>query len=394
MAKRSVLFINDSLWSGSGVFRSLQQVLRAVSPERFSVTLFICPDATVEREIREQFPAELTVIVGEDRSHYYRRPDVAALHLLSRVASLLKCKNAAEQLQKRTRRRIHQKKMKYPAKRYFRGQSFDVVVANTVPQCAEIARDINAEKKYAVFHSSQAGFFPAETQMALRRFNGVIAVSDGVAEVLKKTYPADADKVLTITNYVDADAIRVKAAAEPQTFPEDRLVLCSCGRLSREKGFDLAVEAARLLKERQLAFVWYFVGDGDQKQALDAMITECHLNDHIVITGFLQNPYPYIAGCDIYVQPSYEEAQPLAVMEAAALGKATVSTETVGGKTILENGKKGVLTPITAEGLAEGILRLADDPALRRFYEDRYTREDNLREQRDFAAAWDRLLSE
>ena len=124
------------------------------------------------------------------------------------------------------------------------------------------------------------------------------------------------------------------------------------------------------------------------------MTAEYHLNGHIVITGFMQNPYPYIAGCDIYVQPSYEEAQPLAVMEAAVLGKAIVSTETVGGKTILENGGKGVLTPITAEGLAEGILRLADDPALRRSYEDRYTREDDLRAQQAFAAAWDRLLSE
>ena len=394
MEKRSILFINDSLWSGSGVFRSLQQILRAVSLEKFSVTLFICPDATIEQEIREQLPEGLNVIIGEDHSHYYRHPDVAALHLLSRLASALKCKNAAEQFQKRSRRCIHQKKMQYPAKRYFRGQSFDTVVANTVPQCAEIARHIDAGKKYAVFHSSQPGFFPAETQMALRHFNGVIAVSDGVAEMLKKTYPDDADKILTITNYVDAKAIWEKAKAEPPKTPEDRLVLCSCGRLSREKGFDLAVEAARLLKERHLDFIWYFVGDGDRRQALEAAITDGRLSDRIAITGFLPNPYPHIANCDIYVQPSREESYGLTIMEAVVLGRAVVSTETVGGKTILANGEKGVLTPVSAEGLAEGILRLANNPALRRSYEDRYTREDDLRAQQAFAAAWDRLLSE
>ncbi len=316
------------------------------------------------------------------------------LHFISRAASLFRLEKTSAFFQRRTRLLIRKKKHRYLAKKYFHKQSFDVIVANTVPYCSEIAQYISAEKKYVVFHTSRADSFPDITRRAFSRFQGVVAVSEGGAQLLKQTYPEYAGKIRTITNYVDAEGIWTKAKEYTPALPADRLLLCSCGRLSREKGFDLAVEAARLLKERQLAFVWYFVGDGDRRQELEAMIAEYHLNDNIVITGFLQNPYPYIASCDIYVQPSYEEARPLAVMEALVLGCAVVATETVGSRSVLQDGQKGILTPISAEGLADGLLKYAYDETFRRSFSNQYSSEDDLKDRKEFAAAWQKLLSE
>lgn len=394
MEKRSVLFINDSLWSGSGVFRSLQQVLRLLDYDKYDVTLFVYPDGEVEREMLGQLPPALHVVIGEDPTHYYRRPTVALLHSLSRVCAALHIRKAAEGLQKRARRLIRKKKNQYPAKRYFRGRTFDVIVANTVPLCAETARYIRGKKKYVLFHSSQPTFFPAETAAAFRCTDGVIAVSEGVREMLEQAYPQYADRIRTITNYVDAAAILEKAKRGETPARSNAPVLCSCGRLSREKGFDLAVDAAALLKQDGYAFIWYFVGDGPERALIERKSKENGLEENVRITGMLKNPFPYIAICDIYVQPSYEEAQPLAVMEAQILGRAIVSTETVGGKTILENGKKGVLTPITAQGLAAGIETLLRDPAYRASFENLYIPADDQRNKRQFANAWDRLLSE
>ncbi len=130
------------------------------------------------------------------------------------------------------------------------------------------------------------------------------------------------------------------------------------------------------------------------RQKLEKMISEYGLTTNIRITGFLENPYPYTLGCDIYVQPSYEEAQPLAVMEAQILGKPIVSTNTVGGKTILEDGKKGVLTDFTAESLADGILSLIGSPEKRAAFSNLFTAEDDRRNRTVYAEKWDALLSE
>ena len=116
------------------------------------------------------------------------------------------------------------------------------------------------------------------------------------------------------------------------------------------------------------------------------------LEDYIEITGFKENPYPYIAFSDIYVQPSYEESQGLAIYEALVLGKAVVSTDTIGGRCTLDFGNKGIITDISAEALADGIKKLIDNEELLCSYENRITLEDNLREKQVYFEKWKKLL--
>ncbi|MCR5783969.1 MAG: glycosyltransferase, partial [Clostridia bacterium] len=155
----------------------------------------------------------------------------------------------------------------------------------------------------------------------------------------------------------------------------------------------LALRAAAILRDRGFDFRWYFVGDGDDRAKLEKMIDTLSLCDKIIIMGYLMNPYPYIGSCDIYVQPSYEESFGLAVMEARILGRAIVSTDTVGCRIVLETGRNGIITPITAEGLADGIAELLTDEQKRKSFENKYPAEDNLREKAVYADSWDILLS-
>ena len=73
------------------------------------------------------------------------------------------------------------------------------------------------------------------------------------------------------------------------------------------------------------------------------------------------NPYPRMAVCDIYVQPSYEESHSLTVEEAKILCRPVVSTETVGGKLLVEPEKTGLLCEISAADLAAKLERLMTD---------------------------------
>ena len=148
-------------------------------------------------------------------------------------------------------------------------------------------------------------------------------------------------KVLAIENYVDYHRI-IQLASEKIDFPyTNRTVFATCGRLCTTKGYDYVVEIASQLKEKNVDFVWYWVGDGPQRSDMERIICEKGLNDYIVITGFQNNPYQYMGNCDVYIQPSRAEM-----------------------KYILEKHQCGILIEDPVKDIPEFILALSNNPTL------------------------------
>ena len=117
----------------------------------------------------------------------------------------------------------------------------------------------------------------------------------------------------------------------------------------------MIVSAATKLNECGIPFKWYIVGDGSQRDEIETQIKINSLVDNVIITGYKENPYPYIKACDIFVHPTYEESFGLAILEALILGKTIVSTETMGAKEVLNNGEFGTLVPINSDAIATAI---------------------------------------
>jgi len=106
------------------------------------------------------------------------------------------------------------------------------------------------------------------------------------------------------------------------------------------------------------------VGDGPERLKLEQLIKKYGLVNDVIITGMQDNPYPYIAGCDIYVQPSYEEAHPLAIIEALILCRPVVTTATVGGQSLIQQGVNGLIADIDEQSLANAIIRMMKEETL------------------------------
>lgn len=306
----------------------------------------------------------MRVVVNEDATHYYRSPYAICMLLQIWLCQLFRRSSAREKLEARLAEHIQKEMLKYECSRYFTGKKYDVAVAYIQGYTADLAAyGIQADKKYIFWHSSTDEEHEFHERI-FAQFDQIIAVSDYVKGIVRKLYPDYRDKVTVLENYVDASAIRAASGAFSVDRHGKRIVLCSCGRLSPVKGFDLAVEAARILKERNTDFLWYFVGDGPERKALEAQIAANDLQDHVIITGMQENPYPWMKACDIYVQPSREEAQPLTIIESKILCRPIVSTKTVGGISLVEDGTTGLLTDITGDAIADGVMRLAGSPDL------------------------------
>lgn len=391
--KKKVLFLTTQFNHG-GVERSLVEVCKALDPQKYDITIFLRYNKT---ELIYLLPDYVRVIIDID-GPYYRYPKSVLLQLLKKTCKIIKRADLENEYSFKLSEYIQNKKIQNPQKRFFKNETFDVVISYTIHLCTEMALFIPADKHYVFFHSEEADFHKDITLRCFPEFDRIVAVGPGVELLLRENFPQFDDKIIQLCNYIDAPKIYKLAQEEVEELfvakSSGRLVLTTSARMDKEKAYELAVKAAAILRSNGIDFKWFFLGDGSERARIEKMIGELSLENNICLKGFVNNPYPYMSECDIYVHPAYLEAQPLAIMEAIVLGKAIVSTDSLGGKAVLNYGEKGLLVSQNAEAIAEGILTFLKNPQLKESFENRYTLEDNMREKKEYAEQWDKLLSE
>ena len=232
-----------------------------------------------------------------------------------------------------------------------------------------VATKVDAHKKYAWVNADlqQAGYDEAFNRLFYACFDGVCTVSEKLCELLEHTAYVDPAKLCTVYDIIHVELIRQMAGEYGfgGDLPADTFRIVTVGRMTPPKNYTLAVETARRLKAHGLKFRWWFVGDGSERAAIEGLIERYALQDDIVLVGMHPNPYPYMSGCDLYVQTSSFEGFCLTLREARLLHKPVVSTDFSVVYDQIRDGENGLIARMTPESLAEKILLLANDPALR-----------------------------
>jgi len=193
----------------------------------------------------------------------------------------------------------------------------------------------------------------------------VIAVSEGVLDDLSGISPRAARRGCVIYNPV-FNAEMLRKAEEPVSHPwlkKDALpVILGVGRLTPQKNFDLLLRAfKRVRREKDARLI--ILGDGNQRQTLEARIEALDLGDRVDLHGFVDNPYPYMKRASLLVLSSDYEGLPSVPIQALACGCPVVATDCPSGpREILEEGKWGRLVPVgDEEALAEAITESLDE---------------------------------
>lgn len=228
---------------------------------------------------------------------------------------------------------------------------------------------INAPLKIGWIHTnySSSGMSSKFDSPYFSQLKALIAVSPECNDNLKLNFHEFSSKIATIYNVVSPDIIRSlsqKTENIDGRFNDGVPILVTVARLSQEKGCDLAIEAGRIMKENDLAFKWFIIGEGSERVKLENKINEYKLGEHVFLIGLKENPYPYVSGCTIYVQPSRYEGKSIAIEEAKILLKPIVVTDFSTAKDQIESGRTGIIAEMTATGLATTIQNLLDNTEL------------------------------
>ncbi|WP_130858646.1 glycosyltransferase [Gracilibacillus phocaeensis] len=198
------------------------------------------------------------------------------------------------------------------------------------------------------------------------RYDKIITVSDAAKEVFLETFPFY-QKKLAIQYDINNPVFITKMAEIGEGYKDDfdGVRLLTIGRLAHQKGYDLALEACKKLKEASVHFKWYALGKGPLQVEIEKKIKKMGLTDHFILLGVKANPYPFIKQADIYVQTSRFEGFGLAIAEARMLNIPVVTSIFDAVYNQMVNEKNGLVVERNADDVSAAIKQILDNQPLK-----------------------------
>lgn len=185
----------------------------------------------------------------------------------------------------------------------------------------------------------------------------LVGVSSGVSATLAASYGSE--KVRTIFNPVTLPAVT-------RTPSRDISRLVAMGRLTRQKGFDVLLDAVAMLVPQRPGLSLTIWGEGEERMALIEQARRLGIDGRVRLAGFTAIPHEALLDGGLFVLASRYEGFGLALAEAMSLGLPVIATDCPSGPAdIVRHGDDGLLVPPNdPRALADAIARLIDDPGL------------------------------
>lgn len=367
--KKSILFVMAGMNRG-GAERSLINLLEMMDKEQYDVELLVFDTSG---KLMAQIPQDVQVLQPDRRlkcistsSKKEMVENFSAKAVAFRLAyNFTKNKGKIPYIQGQEKwKAVYQPVLKTLHKEY------DIAVAymHSLPSYYVIDK-VKAKRKILWVHNDYSRLVEGRDfdRSYFEKADQVVTISEQCVRELEKAFPEMSDKFNCIYNLNPEHKIREKALA---FYPEEYrnctgFKLVSIGRLNYQKGFDYAIDAAKVLKDKNIDFSWFIIGAGELRQPLEDQIRLLNVEKEVHLLGERENPYPYIQNADIVVQTSRFEGKSIVLDEAKILRKPIITTDYVSVHDQIENGKSGVIVKLSADKIAEEIEKMASNDECR-----------------------------
>ncbi|WP_246943875.1 glycosyltransferase [Bacillus pinisoli] len=373
--KKKVLICMYSLHIG-GAERSLIGLLERFDYEKFDVDLFLYRH---EGEFLENIPKEVTLLPPVKQYTTFERPVKTIMkegHFYlgcARVLAKLKAnyKNRGLVKEQRTYKQMQYTWQFSIPKLPRLKQKYDIALSFLGPHDFIIEK-VNANTKIGWVHTDYHTIINPDKKLDRKmwgKLDYIVNVSEECSNSFLKVFPDLKHKSIVVENIISSTFVEEQAKInnniEREIPNNGAFKICSVGRFSNAKGFDLAVLACKELIELGYDIKWYIVGYGAEEEIIKRLIDEYKMNENFIILGKKVNPYPYIKSCDIYCQPSRYEGKAVTVREAQILMKPVLITNYPTAKSQVKHMFDGYICELSVEGIVEGVSTLYNDEELR-----------------------------
>lgn len=361
--KKKILFVMMSLYNG-GAEKSLVNLLNELPANKYDIDLLFFKK---EGLYLSQVPQSINIIDTPEKLHklYFGRNIV---RLIGTCVSRLLYGRSSMASAFRWKYFYSKHVDMLPGK-------YDVVLSYTSNEILYYADEKTvADKKIVWIHNDYVAAKHAKKYdyPHLKNMDAIVTISNKCEDILKEEFPEFKGKIYNIPNITSSIVLESHAKEfYPEEFNglDDKIKILSIGRLHFQKGFDMAISAAAILKSGGLKFEWFVIGNGELQSKLNEQIKREGVEDCFKLIGVRENPYPYIKNCDIVVQTSRFEGKSVVLDEAKILAKPIVATAYPTVKDQVIDGSEGVICEMSPQGIAHGVNKLLKDKQLLRSIE-------------------------
>ncbi|MEN1937241.1 glycosyltransferase [Paenibacillus sp. 102] len=380
--KKNILFIMNNLNCG-GAEKALISLLEVIDYSKYKVDLFLFKHEGI---FINKLPKEVTVLPESIKYKYFDMPIKRSLTDLMKIGDFktIFSRGVLGYLAKTETNGaiIEQKIWKYMSNSIDEiDKEYDVAIGfqekNPIYFCVD---KVKAKKKIGWIHTdyNKLGIDFSKEKFYFGKLDHIVTVSEELVNILKENFPEYGEKIGCIHNIVSARMIR-KMSLEKVDFKEENdksISLISVGRLAKEKGLDISLEAFNILVKKGYDLTWYLIGEGNVREELERIIKEEKLEKRVKLLGIKENPYPYIKQADIYIQTSRYEGKSISIDEAKILAKPILITNFETANNHIRNNINGVIAEMNPMSVANHLELLIKEEKLRSEFIDNLKKEE------------------
>lgn len=256
-----------------------------------------------------------------------------------------------------------------------KNKKYDVELAAIHGMYKEILSSPQKDSKKIIWVQNDIFNLKEYTSEVIReffKFDKILVISNKLQEEMHKLAKNEQEKqsVIKIFNPIDKEDTLKKANIEINDYPfnNDIPTFVSVGTVYPQKGYDRLLEVHKKLLDEGLKHQLIIIGDGYDLNNIQALLEKLELQETAKLLGFRSNPYPYLKKADFYIMSSRHEGFPTIIAEALLLNKPISATDISGIKDLLQNGKLGIITPNSEDGIYDGMKKFLTDKSLSEHY--------------------------
>ncbi|EEM14423.1 MULTISPECIES: glycosyltransferase [Bacillus] len=380
--KKNILFIMNNLNCG-GAEKALISLLGVIDYSKYKVDLFLFKHEGI---FINKLPKEVTLLPEPIKYKYFDMPIKRSLTELMKIGDFKTTfsRGVLGYLAKTETNGaiIEQKIWKYMSKSIDEiNKEYDVAIGfqekNPIYFCVD---KVKAKKKIGWIHTdyNKLGIDYSKEKFYFGKLDHIVTVSEELVNILRDNFPEYRKKIGCIHNIVSSRMIR-KMSLEKVDFKEENdrsISLISVGRLAKEKGLDISLEAFNILVKKGYDLKWYLIGEGNVREELERRIREEKLEKRVILLGIKENPYPYIKQADIYIQTSRYEGKSISIDEAKILAKPILITNFETANNHIRNNINGVIAEMNPMSVAKHLELLIKEEKLRIKFIDNLKKEE------------------
>ncbi|MFC4735150.1 glycosyltransferase [Bacillus daqingensis] len=195
----------------------------------------------------------------------------------------------------------------------------------------------------------------------LNKFDEIVVVSENLKKNVYKHFDS-LPKVKVIPNIINEQDIITKSRKSNIAVNYNITNFVSIGRIDTNKNYSLGVQSLKILANKGYKFIWYIVGEGNRKEELMELIHKENMEQYIVLTGNLENPYFLIREADVLLHFALSEGYGLVLAESIILNTIVLSVNYEGVNEVITNDNQGIIVSYNPNNIALNIEDIIKKP--------------------------------